>query len=61
MRAVTRRFVRNRDGDLETSFMFQIELNGLSSVGDADAFLERSIQGYSALPPVPAPIVPRTR
>jgi LPS-assembly protein len=61
MRAVTRRFVRNRDGDLETSFMFQIELNGLSSVGDADAFLERSIQGYSATPPVPAPIVPRTR
>jgi LPS-assembly protein len=61
MRAVTRRFVRNRDGDLETSFMFQIELNGLSSVGDADAFLERSIQGYSAMPPVPAPIVPRTR
>jgi LPS-assembly protein len=61
MRAVTRRFVRNRDGDFETSFMFQIELNGLSSVGDADAFLERSIQGYSATPPVPAPIVPRPR
>jgi LPS-assembly protein len=55
MRAVTRRFVRNRDGDLETSFMFQIELMGLSSLGDdANAFLERSIQGYSASPPVPA-------
>ena len=61
MRAVTRRFVRNRSGDFETSFMFQIELIGLSSVGNADAFLERSIQGYSAMPPMPAPIVSRSR
>jgi LPS-assembly protein len=61
MRAVTRRFVRNRDGDFETSFMFQVELMGLSSVGDADAFLERSIRGYSAELPVPAPIASRSR
>jgi LPS-assembly protein len=53
LRAVARRFVRNRDGDSDTSFMLQLELNGLSSVGNADAFLEQSIQGYSFGPPVP--------
>lgn len=51
LRAVTRRYVRNRAGDVDSSFMLQLELNGLSSVGvSADAFLERSIRGYSAQP-----------
>ena len=41
-------------GDTDTSFLLQLELNGLSSVGvGADAFLERSIRGYSSGPPEP--------
>ena len=52
LRFVGRRYVSNRDGDVDTSFLLQLELNGLSSVGvGADAFLERSIQGYSLGPP----------
>jgi LPS-assembly protein len=48
LRFVGRRYVSNRDGDIDTSFLLQLELNGLSSVGvGADAFLERSIRGYS--------------
>jgi LPS-assembly protein len=48
LRFVGRRYVSNRDGDVDTSFLLQLELNGLSSVGvGADAFLERSIRGYS--------------
>ncbi len=48
LRLVGRRYVSNRDGDIDTSFLLQLELNGLSSVGvGADAFLERSIRGYS--------------
>jgi len=48
LRFVGRRYVSNRDGDVDTSFLVQLELNGLSSVGvGADAFLERSIRGYS--------------
>ena len=48
LRFVGRRYVSNRDGDSDTSFLLQLELNGLSSVGvGADAFLERSIGGYS--------------
>jgi LPS-assembly protein len=48
MRLVARRYVTDRTGDLDTSILFQLELNGLSNVGvGADAFLERSIQGYS--------------
>jgi LPS-assembly protein len=51
LRFVGRRYVSNRDGDSDTSFLLQLELNGLSSVGvGADAFLERSIGGYSAAP-----------
>ncbi|NLG76246.1 MAG: LPS assembly protein LptD [Xanthomonadaceae bacterium] len=47
-RIVARRYVRDRTGDFDTSVLLQLELNGLSSVGDeADAFLERSIWGYS--------------
>src|SRR5690606_41337119 len=42
-RIVARRYVRDRTGDFDTSVLLQLELNGLSSVGDeADAFLERS-------------------
>jgi LPS-assembly protein len=52
IRAVARRYVSDRTGDTDTSFLLQLELNGLSSVGvGADAFLERSIRGYSSSPP----------
>jgi LPS-assembly protein len=52
VRAVARRYVSDRTGDTDTSFLLQLELNGLSSVGvGADAFLERSIRGYSSSPP----------
>ena len=52
LRLVARRYVSNRTGDLDTSVLLQLELNGLSSVGvGADAFLERSIRGYSFSPP----------
>jgi LPS-assembly protein len=47
VRAVVRRYVSDRSGAVDTSFLFQLELNGLSSVGVADAFLQRSIRGYS--------------
>jgi LPS-assembly protein len=54
IRAVARRYVSDRTGDQDTSFLLQLELNGLSSVGvGADAFLERSIRGYSPGPPEP--------
>jgi len=52
LRAVARRSVSNREGTQESSFYLQLELNGLASVGDADAFLERTIRGYS--PETPA-------
>jgi LPS-assembly protein len=46
--------VSDRTGDTDTSFLLQLELNGLSSVGvGADAFLERAIRGYSTSPPEP--------
>jgi LPS-assembly protein len=47
LRAVARRSVSNREGTQETSFYLQLELKGLASVGDADAFLEHTIRGYS--------------
>ncbi len=48
LRAVARRSVSNRDGKSETGIYIQLELNGLASVGtSADAFLERTIRGYS--------------
>jgi len=54
LRFVTRRYLRNREGDIDTSFMVQLELNGLASVGvGADAFLQRSIRGYSSDPTPP--------
>ncbi|MFO1401491.1 MAG: LPS-assembly protein LptD [Steroidobacteraceae bacterium] len=49
LRLVTRRSVSSRTGTIDSGFYLQLELNGLSSVGTgADAFLERSIRGYSA-------------
>ena len=49
LRLVTRRSVSSRTGATDSGFYLQLELNGLSSVGTgADAFLERSIRGYSA-------------
>jgi len=47
VRVVARRSISNREGTQESSFYLQLELNGLSSVGDADAFLEHTIRGYS--------------
>jgi LPS-assembly protein len=47
VRAVARRSISNREGTQETSFYIQLELKGLSSVGNADAFLEHAIRGYS--------------
>lgn len=47
-RLVARRYVSDRTGDIDTSVLLQLELKGLSSVGDdATAFLGRSIRGYS--------------
>ena len=49
LRFVARRSVSSRTGATDSGFYLQLELNGLSSVGTgADAFLERSIRGYSA-------------
>ena len=51
IRVLARDYVRNQDGERDRSIGLQLELNGLSSVGvPANAFLERSIRGYSALP-----------
>ena len=56
VRVVTRRFVRSRTGDTDTSIGLQLELKGLSSVGvDSEAFLRDAIRGYSALPPEARP------
>lgn len=53
-RLVARRYVSDRTGDSDTSVLLQLELNGLSSVGDeADAFLRGSIGGYSPSPAAP--------
>ena len=54
LRAVARRFVSNRNGKQDTGVYLQLELNGLAGVGTpADAFLERSIRGYSPETSVP--------
>jgi len=51
VRIVGRRYVSSFTGTRDTSISLQLELNGLSSVGErAGAFLERSIRGYSATP-----------
>ena len=49
VRLVARHYVSSRTGTRDTTLSFQLELNGLSTVGErADAFLARSIRGYSA-------------
>jgi len=49
---VQRRYITNRAGGLDTSIALQLELTGLSSVGQrADSFLEQSIRGYSTRDP----------
>jgi LPS-assembly protein len=47
LRAVARRYISNREGTQQTGFYLQLELNGLASVGNSDAFLEHTIRGYS--------------
>ena len=48
VRAVARDYVGRRTGERDRSLYLQLELKGLSNVGlAADAFLERSIRGYS--------------
>ncbi|MEO8314328.1 MAG: LPS assembly protein LptD [Pseudomonadota bacterium] len=48
VRAVARDYVSRRSGERDRSFFLQLELKGLSSVGQAaDAFLENAIRGYS--------------
>jgi LPS-assembly protein len=49
LRAVARQYVSRRSGDRDWGFYVQLELKGLSNVGQAaDAFLEGAIRGYSA-------------
>ena len=44
-----RHYVSNQTGTQDTAITLQFELNGLSSVGEqSDAFLARSIRGYSS-------------
>jgi len=51
LRLVASRYVSNRTGQQDTSVSIQLELKGLSSVGTtSDAFIERSIRGYSRDP-----------
>ena len=48
VRALARRYVRNREGDLNNSFQIEFVLKGLSSVGqDTDRTLRRAILGYN--------------
>ncbi len=47
VRVVSRRYIRRRDGTADSSVAIQLELKGLTSVGDsADKRLERGILGY---------------
>ena len=47
VRLVGRRYVRNRDGDLNNTLMLEVELKGLGSAGrDARSVLRRGILGY---------------
>ena len=49
VRLIARHYVINATRTRDTSISLQLELNGLSSVGErTDAFLARSIRGYSA-------------
>jgi LPS-assembly protein len=52
VRAVARDYVSRRSGERDRGFFLQLELKGLSSVGQAaDAFLEKAIRGYSSSGP----------
>ncbi|MEM7611636.1 MAG: LPS assembly protein LptD [Pseudomonadota bacterium] len=47
VRIVSRRYISRRDGTADTAIAIQLELKGLTSVGDpADRLLERGILGY---------------
>ncbi|MEM7280182.1 MAG: LPS assembly protein LptD [Pseudomonadota bacterium] len=47
LRLVSRRFITTRTGESDTSLLLQLELKGLTSVGQrADSFLENGILGY---------------
>ena len=47
VRLVGRRYVRNRDGELNNTLMLEVELKGLGSAGrDARGVLRRGILGY---------------
>ena len=47
VRLVARRYISRRTGESDTSIAIQVELKGLTSVGDrADKLLERGILGY---------------
>jgi LPS-assembly protein len=49
LRAVARDYVSRRTGEHDRSIYVQLELKGLSNVGQAaDAFLEKAIRGYSS-------------
>ncbi len=49
VRLVQRRYLSNRQGQSDNSLQIQLELKGLSSVGEsADTFLQQAIRGYSA-------------
>jgi LPS-assembly protein len=48
VRALARRYIRNRTGDLDTAFQMEFVLKGLSSLGqDTDRVLRRAILGYN--------------
>ncbi|MDV3469554.1 LPS-assembly protein LptD [Stenotrophomonas sp. C3(2023)] len=48
VRAIARRYVRNREGDLNNSFQIEFVLKGLSSIGqNTDRTLRRAILGYN--------------
>lgn len=48
VRALARRYVKNREGDLNNSFQIEFVLKGLSSVGqNTDRTLRRAILGYN--------------
>ena len=48
VRALARRYVRNREGDMNNSLQVEFVLKGLSSVGqDTDRTLRRAILGYN--------------
>ena len=47
VKAVSRRFLSNLDGDFNTGFFMQLELKGLGSIGQRTAeFLHQAIPGY---------------